>query len=140
MTHEKIFQSTTFSASAHYQREELAGIHCLSQYDYIVYPQHASPSIAYFYNFYHVIKPTYIHIHLTKDNKLAKMNKSNSIPLIMRMSLNNIEEILASQELSDRSKNDYIKTLLNIIELEQTKLDKYYSNQNILGLTKKTSS
>ena len=107
--------------SIKYQIEEYAAILCMNVFDHLVYPKRITNGMAYLYNSFEGKKPEYHHIKISefkqdqtdatnKDESffigkpISESSNSNHVHIAFRGLLEQMDVLLSSAELSEKSK------------------------------------
>lgn len=140
----KCMPTSLLENSIKYQREEFAIIGCMDEFDIILYPKKIGDSLSFLYNhiegnkpFYHQIKVsefsqkkenqnkqeniTILNPGVTSISTFGKNRKKrphNSLPLVGRVLISQLETILDSPELSFESKERIADDIENLIKLK----------------------
>lgn len=141
-TQNRCMPASLLENSIKYQREEFATIGCMDEFDILLYPKRISDSLSYLYNhiegkkpFYHQIKVsefplenknkqpnnTTLNPGITSISTFGKNRKNkshNSLPLVGRILISQLETIFDSPELSFDSKERIADDIENLIRLK----------------------
>lgn len=114
----------SLEASILYQQEEYAAVMCMDEFDHLIYPKRITNGMAYLYQHFAVLKPSYHHVKIaekkvTKSQDVESNQSSGKerrhIHVAFRAVLEHVEFLLRSEELSEKAKRRFAEEMENTL-------------------------
>lgn len=111
----------SLDASIAYQQEEYAAILCMDEFDHLIYPKRITNGMAYLYNNFDGHKPVYHQFKIAEIKApknpvaLVEQKQKRHVHIAFRALLDHAEELLKSNELSDKAKAVFAEEMENLL-------------------------